>query len=377
MIDRRTLLGGALPVALTLAGCAPRAARTRPPGDLFFIGSNGTTLHAARLDARAGELRMIGPVATLSKPTWALLHPRLPMLYVADQGAAGQVVAFRIDLASGGLTRAGAAPAGGGTTHLAIDPRGRALLAANYAEGSVASIAIGPDGFPGGRISTIAASGSGPHRRQASPHAHGVMLDPSGRFALVADLGTDRLFVYRFDPRTGALADDDVARHLILPSGSGPRHFAFHPNGRIIYLLGELTADIFAIRWDARAGRATLFQTLSANAPGFTGASTVSEVVISRDGRFAYVANRGDSTIVVHAIDPRDFTLRPIQRIASGGNYPWDFRIHAGGRWMIVANERSDLLTLLAIDPRNGMLTATGKSLAVPKPVNITFAGVD
>ncbi len=367
---RRIVLSGC--AALAVTACAPRAA-TGDGGDLFFIGSNGTTLSAARIDPRTGAMRLIGPVAQAGKPTWTVAERAGARLYATDQ-AAGTALAFKVNPANGALTPLGSAPSDAGVTHLWLDARSRSLLAANYSAGSVASIAINPDGSLGERVSVIAAKGSGPHRRQASPHAHGVALDPSGRFALVADLGTDRLYIYPFDPAARQLTDPGAqANHLILPPGSGPRHFAFHPDGKTFFLLGELSAQVFVARWNAKAGTAELVETVSANAPGFSGTSTVSEVVVSRDGRFVYVGNRGDATIVAFAVDPRTRHLTEIQRIGSGGDYPWDLRIHPNGRWMIVANERSSNLTVFAVEPKTGRLTATGQQLETPRPVNISF----
>jgi len=371
-LARLVMLGA----AATLAGCAGAHAQDGGKGDLFFIGSRATQLSAARIDPATGDLSLIGTVAEAGRPSWSVRHPSLPMLYVTNEvgeaGTPGTVLAYRIDPATGALTRAGEVSAGGaGTTHLWFDARSNALVAANYTGGSVASIAVNKDGSLGERVSLIQHGGSGPHRRQASPHAHGVAVDPSGRHVLAADLGVDKLFVYPLDPRTHTLSEK--GNHLSLPGGSGPRHFAFHPNGRIVYLLGELTAEVFTLRWDARRGVLTQIQQLSTDAPGFAGNKSVAEVAVSRDGRFVYVSNRGDNAIVVHAVDPRTGTLRQIQRIPSGGTTPWAFTLHRSGRWMLVANTNSDRVSLLALDPRTGLLTDTGKSLTAPKPVSITF----
>ena len=363
-----------LGAAATLAGAAH--AQNADKGDLFFIGSRATQLSAARIDPATGELSLIGTVAEAGRPSWSVRHPTLPVLYVTnevgDATTPGTVLAYRIDPATGALTKTGEVSAGGaGTTHLWFDARSNTLVAANYTGGSVATIAVRADGTLGERVSLIQHSGAGPHRRQTSPHAHGVAVDPSGRYVLAADLGVDKLFVYPLDPRTHGLSEK--GNHLSLPAGSGPRHFAFHPNGRTVYLLGELTADIFTLRWDARRGQLTQIQQLSTDAPGFAGNKSVAEVAVSRDGRFVYVSNRGDNSIVVHAVDQRTGALRQIQRIAAGGTTPWAFTLHRSGRWMLVANTNSDRVNLLAVDPRTGLLTDTGKSLTAPKPVSVTF----
>ena len=194
-------------------------------------------------------------------------------------------------------------------------------------------------------------------------------------FAQHLPIGLDRLFVYRFDRATHALLPDDAAhpRHLALPPASGPRHFAFSPNGRFVYLLGELSADIHVLQWNARSGTLAPVQTLSTDTPDFAGTKSVAEVAVSKDGRFVYVSNRGGSMIVVYAADPRTGRLRFVERVPSGGENPWAFAFHPDGRWMIVANQRSDNLALFRVDPATGRLIDTGQKLAVVKPVNISF----
>ena len=370
-LARLVILGA----AATLTGTSAHA-QSADAGDLFFVGSRATQLSAARIDPATGDLTLIGTVAEAGRPSWSVRHPTLPVLYVTnevgDATTPGTVLAYRIDPATGALAKTGEVSAGGaGTTHLWFDARSNTLVAANYTGGSVASIAVNKDGSLGERVSLIQHDGSGPHRRQTSPHAHGVAVDPSGRYVLAADLGVDKLFVYPLDPRTHKLSEK--GNHLSLPAGSGPRHFAFHPNGRTVYLLGELSAEVFTLRWDARRGALTRIQQLSTDAPGFDGNKSVAEVAVSHNGRFVYVSNRGDNMIVVHAADPRTGTLRQIQRIAAGGTTPWAFTLHRSGRWMLVANTNSDRVNLLAVDQRTGLLTDTGKSLSVPKPVSVTF----
>jgi 6-phosphogluconolactonase len=374
----RAIFGITVALAAVLGPGATSRANARDEGR-FYIGTQATQVQLARLDREAGTMTLVEPVAEVQRPTWTVRHPTLPVLYVASPGVAegeGSVSSFRIDPSTGALTRTGEAKAGGqGTTHLWVDARSRTLLAANYGGGSTATFALAMDGSVQARVSLRKEAGAGPHTRQTSPHAHGVAVDPSGRYALVADLGLDRLFVYRFDQATHALLPDDIAhpRHLVLPPASGPRHFAFSPNGRFVYLLGELSADIHVLRWDARSGTLAPVQTLSTDTPDFAGTKSVAEVAVSKDGRFVYVSNRGESTIVVYATDPRTGVLRLVERVPSGGENPWAFALHPDGRWMIVANQRSDNLALFRVDPATGRLTDTGQKLAVVKPVNISF----
>ena len=369
---------GALLMLLAVAGGASAAPA---PSDLVYVGMHGPEIRAGRFDARSGDLAMLGTVAAVPRPTWIVRHPRLPIVYAANEDGNdgtrnGSVISYRVDPATGALTRLNEVDAGGGgTTYLTLDPRSMTLFAANYAGGSVASFPILSDGRLGDRVSLVAASGSGPHRRQAKPHAHSVLVDPTGRFVLVADLGADRLFVYPFDGRKHAIRTEpaETARHFVAAAGSGPRHIAFAPNGRFLYLVNELTADVQVLRWHARDGRLDPVQTIATNAPDHEGASSASEILVSADGRFVYAGNRAENRIVVFAVNPKEGTLSFLQRIDAGGEVPWGFTLHPDGRWMLIANERSDWISIFVVDRRSGRLTDTGRRTPTPKPVSITF----
>ena len=341
-----------------------------------YVGMHGSEIRVGRFDDKRGMLTMTGPAANVPRPTWTIRHPRLPILYSVNEAEPGSIVAFRIDPKSGALTRLNEVGArGGGTTYLSIDALSMTLLAANYASGSVATFPILRDGRVGPAASVIAAAGSGPHRRQAKPHAHSAMVDPSGRFLLAADMGADRLFVYPFDgKRHVARADTPgTERHYVAQPGSGPRHFAFHPGGRFLYLLNELTAEIQAFGWNSRIGRLTLLQGQTTNAQDHRGDSSASEILVSVDGRFVYVGNRGDNSLLVYAVDRRAGTLSLVQRIGSGGDMPWGFTLTADGRWLLVANQKSDRISVFAVDRRTGRLADTGNSVSTPRPVSISF----
>lgn len=368
------LLGGGVVAASGLFDPV-RAASAR--SDLFFIGMHGADIHAARFDPATGAMAMIGPVAQTIRPTWAVRHPFKPILYVSNEGGDdGTVLAYAIDRATGTLAKIGEVRAGGGgTTYIWFDRPSMTLLAANYGGGSVAAMPVLRDGSLSERVSLIHDVGTGPHRRQTAPHAHAVVIDPGGRFALVPDLGADRVFVYPFDRKTHRLNEDPPAAacHFAVAPGSGPRHLTFHPRGRTAYLVAELTAEIIVLSWDTAHGRLTEIQKLPTYDPAATTTRSAAEVVVSPDGRFLYVSNRGDGNLLAYAIDPRSGKLTEIQRLSSGGQIPWTLNIHKSGRWMLVAHERSDRIDVFAIDPRSGQLTPTGKSLATPKPVSITF----
>jgi 6-phosphogluconolactonase len=249
------------------------------------------------------------------------------------------------------------------------------LLAANFGAGSISSIAINADGSLGALVSTIQAAGSGPHKRQAGPHAHGAVVDPSGRFALVSDLGADRVFVDGFDRATHALSPADPAhpRAFAAPAGSGPHRAVFGADGRFVYLFNELSAELLTLRWDARGGQLALVQSLQTSSAEFKGVKSGSELALGRDGRFAYVENRGENALVVYRVDPVSGELAFVQRIACGGEKPWSFAIDGSGRWMLVANQQSNRVSLLRIDPASGLLADTGQAVEAPAPLSVAF----
>ena len=355
-----------------------QAGATLEGAQAVYVGTDGRGLRVLRFEPQAADLTMLGTVVDVSKPRWLVQHPQLPLVYAAidGEGQEGRVRAYALDRASGALTLVNESPAGGaGTTHLLLDPASRTLLVANFGGGSVSSIPLRPDGSLGPRTATIQATGSGPHRRQASPHAHGTAIDPSGRFALVADMGADRVFVYGYDRASQALRPDDATppRALAVAAGSGPRRAVFGRSGRFVYVLNELSADVLTLRWDAEQGRLSLLRTQALSSPDFQGVKSASEMVLSQDGRHLYVTDRGEHTVVVFAVHPETGELSLLQRLPSGGQAPWAFDIHRSGQWMLVANHRSNRINLFRIDTSTGLLTDSGRALESPGPVSISF----
>lgn len=370
-------LGLALILGSLLAGCAAPAPLQRycAADDIAYVGTDGTQLRALRFDSCVGKLGMLGPVADVAKPRWTVSYPSSPaqpVLYVALD--AGSVAAFRVDRASAALMPLGESSANGsGTTHLLFDAPSRTLLAANFSSGSVTSLPVNGDGSLGAFVSSIKATGSGPHRRQASAHAHGLNVSPDGRFLLVSDMGADRIYVYPFDRATHVLKGDDAGRSFAMPPGSGPRRAVFGRDGRFVYALNELSAELVALRWDAVQGRLTALQTLAVSTPEFSGAKSTSEIELSRDGRFVYVGNRGENLLTVYAIDAATGQLSLVQRLPAGGEGLWHFDLHPSGNWLLAANYRSNRIHLFAVDRDTGRLSDTGQSVESPAPVSVTF----
>ncbi|NEB75701.1 lactonase family protein [Streptomyces sp. SID14478] len=362
--------------ALPLASPA-RAAAGERPSDVLYVGTWGKNqVHALDFDPVRGTLTSLGAVAEVSS-NWVAVHPTRPVLYVAGGEQGGIIRTFRIDDSTADLHRTGEiqtedTPGGsGGLSYIGVDADADTLLVADFAAGSASTVALRHDGGLGAVACTVRDSGSGPNPRQAGPHVHHVVLDPSRRFALVADFGADRVFVHRYDRATRRMSDTSSAGRpgsYATAPGSGPRRLAFHPRGRTVYLLNELSADIEVLSWNARSGVLTPRQLLTTNAPGHTGATSAAELAVSHDGRHVYVSNRGDNALVVFAVDQRTGLLTEVQRLPCAGVTPWSFSLHPDGRWMFVANEASGTVHLFLVEPGSGRLTDTGTAVAVPNP---------
>lgn len=372
IVATRVATGQALPKC-GASGCAHTVA---------YIGTHGSGpgqgIFAAAFDSLTGKFGDLQLAAEIEQPTWLALDPRRPILYSVseignDGKSQGGVYSLAIDPAAGKLKiTSQVASGGGGATHLAFDERLNTLFVANWGGGQVSAVPVRSDGSLAPVSSIQTDYGSGPSPVQFGPHAHSVAVDPSGNFVLSADLGADRIFVYHFDSANRTLSPARPAFESVAP-GSGPRHIVFSPNGRLVYLLTELTAEIVVFRWEATMGRLKRHQSLAIDGPGYSGKKSAGEIGISRDGRFVYVTNRGQNTLVVYAVSRESGMLVKRQEIACGGDSPWSFAIDQSGGWMIVANENSSTLNVFKIDKASGKLAATGQVLSVPKPVTIAI----
>jgi 6-phosphogluconolactonase len=310
-----------------------------------------------------------------------VLHPGGKFLYATNETGefkgqkSGGISAFAIPKDGGPLTLLNTQPSmGGAPCHLSIDRTGKYLLVANYTGGNVAVLPILPDGKLGPATSTQQHSGSSINKqRQQAAYAHSINLDSANRFAFVADLGIDKVMIYKFDAKNGALTPNEPA-FATVPAGGGPRHLSFHPNGRFVYVNNELTSSVNAFRYDARAGALTLLQTLSTLPENYVNENnTTAEVLVHPSGKFLYVSNRVHDSIASFAIDGRSGKLRILGHTPTQGKIPRNFNIDPTGNFLVVANQDSDSLVVFRIDPATGSLTPTGHQIEVPMPVCIKF----
>lgn len=358
-------------------------AQTQP--SIMFAGtqSKGDSkgIYAYQWDSTAGTLKEMGLAAWADSPTFLVFSPDHKYLYAANEidtfgGAkSGGVSAFSVEGTSGQLKFLNAVPAEGfGTCHVAVDNTGKSAFCANYSSGSAASFKVEPDGSLSQPVSHFQYTGKGPDKdRQEGPHAHRVTVSPDNRFLFVNDLGLDCIHIYKLDAATAGLTQNNPAQWKSEP-GAGPRALRFHPNGKFAYCIEEMACALVVLSWNARAGTLTTIQRESIKTDGFTGPTmTGCEIVISKDGKFAYAADRGDDTIVSFTIDPATGKLAFLQRIACGGQIPRHITLDPSESWLLSANQSSDTISILKRDSETGKLTASSTTYPLTKPQCLVF----
>jgi 6-phosphogluconolactonase (cycloisomerase 2 family) len=345
---------------------------------------NGEGIYCFDMDPSTGGLTLRHVTKSDTNPGCLAIDLTRTHLYAANETQAGSISSYGIDVATGRLTHLNAVSSeGAGPTHISIHPAGKHLLVANYVGGSSTVLPILADGKLGpasdnkkhqGKLGPTHAA-SGPPGSFAisghdAPHAHMIHADPSGKYILATDLGLDLIFVWKFDVATGKLLANSQAS---VPPGDGPRHFAFHPNGRWMYCIQEESSTIVGFDWDASTGTLKTKQTLSTLPKGFSGTDFTSEIEVSADGRFVYGANRLHDTIAWFSIGS-DGTLTLAGEEWTRGDYPRSFTIDPSGSYLYSCNQRSDALTTFRVDKQTGALKFTGQYTPVGSPSMAVFA---
>jgi 6-phosphogluconolactonase len=351
-------------------------------------GSEGISV--ARFDDTTGAVSAPQLAAAAHSPSFLALHPSLPVLYAVSEVAndagkrVGAVQAFAIAAATGSLTPLNHQPSGGsGPCHVSVDAGGRVALAANYGGGSAICLGLAADGSlkpvvadqPGGLLrhayDRTGDTGFNPSR-QEKPHGHSIDAAPDGRFAIVCDLGLDKVFVHALDRERATLAPHGFAA---TKAGAGPRHFAWHPSGRSGYCVNELDLTVTAFTFDSQAGALAEIQslpTLPADVTERRGFSTA-EIAVHPTGRFLYASTRGHNSIAMYAIDAATGRLTFLGAEPAHVKTPRHFAIAPGGRFLLTAGQDSGTVAIFALDAETGRLSFNDRSLAVPGCVCICF----
>jgi 6-phosphogluconolactonase len=341
-------------------------------------------IYAYRFRTATGEVTPLaaeGLAAETENPSFLAVHPNQRFLYAVNEisryeGAdAGSVSAFAIDRATGALTLLNRVSSrGGGPCHLSIDRSGKWLFVANYGGGSVAAFPVENDGKLGEASAFFQHAGSSVNKaRQSGPHGHAVVVSPDNRFVLAADLGLDRVFAYRLDPKAGGLVPGSPPFSAV-PPGSGPRHLEIRPDGKFAYVLNEMLSSVGAYRYHAGRGTLDPVQTVSTLPDGFTAENSGAEIAVHPNAKFVYTSNRGHDSIAVFRSDRAKGTLTAAGHVSTQGKTPRNFAIDPSGRFLVAANQNSGTLVIFRIDQQTGALTPTGSTVQVPSPVCVVFA---
>lgn len=352
----------------------------------YCAEANGRGVARFRFDEDSGVVTPLGLTGGVDNPTFLAVDPSQTTLYATSEVVEweeGVVSAYAIDPASGALSYINKQPTRGGVAaYVGMDRSGRFVLVANYGAApmthrpnrSFVVLARSADGELSGAVAEATHAGQGPIAgRQERPHAHCALATPDNRFLVVADLGIDKLILYRFDAQTGATAPHGA---LALPPGSGPRHFVFHPTRPLAYVACELSSSVVSLAFDAERGH---FDTLGA-APTVPAAAmsgnACSEIRMSACGRHLYVGNRGHDSIARFAIDPENGVARWRDATPSGGKTPRHFALDPSGRFLAVANQDSDRIAVFAVGRDDGALTPTGQDIFAGTPTAVAFARI-
>jgi len=347
-----------------------------------YTGKSSKGIYRSELDLATGKLLEPVLAGEAVNPSFLAIAPNQKFLYAVGEvndvngKKGGGVSAFAIDAATGDLKMLNQqSSVGAGPCHIVVDRTGKVALVANYGGGSAAALPISSDGKLGEVSSFVQHKGSSINPgNQAAPHAHSVNVDGANRFAMVADLGIDKVMVYRLDPDKGTITANDPSSASV-DAGSGPRHFAFHPNGKNAYVINEIKLTVTAFQYDAAKGVLTSQQTISTLPEGVTdrkGMSTA-EVQVHPSGKFLYGSNRGHHSIAIFSIDAATGKLTAVGHQGQGIKTPRNFGIDPTGNYLLACNQDSDSVIVFRIDQTTGKLEPTGSTVSVGTPVCVKF----
>lgn len=364
------------------------ASSTAQPADKYWVYYGTYTapgksegIYRSSFDPATGELGPAELAAKAASPSFLAVHPSKKFLYAVGEGSPGGVHAFTLDDKTGGLSKINSGTSGGpGPCHLTVDPSGKCVVVANYGGGSVACLPIGPDGGVGKPGTFIQHAGKSVNKsRQGEPHAHSANFSPDGQFAIVADLGLDKLIVYKLKADAARLTSNDPEAYKV-PAGAGPRHFAFHPNGKYAYTNGEMDFNVYALSYDAAKGAFAPINhanTLPKDTPtDVVKKNSTAEVVVHPSGKWVLASNRGHNSVAVFKVDDATGGITPAGHLTGGINIPRNFAVDPTGKWVLVANQDGDSVSVFSWDNESGSGKPTGTVVKVGKPVCIKFVAV-
>ncbi len=352
---------------------------------MIYIGTytagKSKGIYLIKMDTQTGHLTQPELVAEISNPSFLAIHPSQKYLYAVNEDGkfkgqdSGSVTAYAIQPETGKLTLLNQqASQGAGPCHISLDKTGNNALVANYSAGSVSVLPIQEDGHLLEASCTIKhKEGSSVNKsRQEAPHAHSIFVSPDNRYALSADLGVDKVFTYKLNSDAGTIQETSA---VSLTPGAGPRHLAFHPNQKFVYVINELDNTVTVMHYDKETGVLKPIESVSALPKGYKETSYTSEILVHPSGKFLYGSNRLHDSIAIFSIDETTGRIKLLGTEPTQGKYPRNFNIDPSGNFMLVANQNGDTIVAFRINTVTGHLTPTGQTLSLGNPVCIKFYG--
>lgn len=375
------LMRTSLLVSISLFYALTGQAQGQSKNEIMYVGTYSVRgsegVYVFSFDRKAGTMQPVQSVSNAKSPSFLALHPSGRYLYSVNEGAdkTGGVSSYAVAKKTGKLTYLNSQPSRGrNACYVSIDHTGKTAFVANYTSGSLGVLPINTDGTLLAPTDSVQYSGSSANtKRQEGPHIHSAIIGSGNRFLYVADLGTDTLHILTVDPKMSTVTPAKMPFVAVKP-GSGPRHFALHPNGKYAYLVEELISSVAVFSRNPKTGSLTLLQDgVSALPSGFSGDNTSADIHIDPSGKFLYQSNRGANTLAIFAIGT-DGMLTKVADQPVEGKTPRNFLIDPKGEFVFVANQDSDTITIFRRDKQSGKLTYTGNSVSVPAPVCVIMA---
>lgn len=359
-------------------------AQTSKEGDYYLLVGTYTNeqktngIHVYTFNTGSGDFEERSKVTDITNPSFLAVSKDKKNVYAVSEGGQGKGLnAFSFDRKTGKLALLNTGSAGGnGPCYVSVDDKKQWVFAGNYGGGSLSATKLNPDGSLTQTTQVIQHEGSSVNKsRQDKPHVHAVVLSPDNRFLMVPDLGTDKVNAYSFDPSKTNPLTPATPPFATANAGGGPRHLAFHPNGKYAYLVLEMEGAVAA--FDFNNGSLNAKQTITMLAPGFSGKVGAADIHVSPDGKFLYASNRGEANeIVIYAIDKKG-ALTYAGRQSSGINTPRNFAIDPTGNFVLVGNQNGNDIAIFKRDKKTGLLSETNKHIQVDKPVCLKFVAIE
>ena len=343
--------------------------------DIIYAGSSSTRgskgIYVFEFDRNQGKLNEVQTVTEGSSPGFLTLSPDKKILYsIYGKGTLtdgnGAVMSFKVDPATGFLTKLNEQSAGGkGPAHISIDPKGRFAYVSNYGDGTLSVLPINKDGSLAKASDFIRhTGGSIVVGRQEGPHIHSAIPSPDGRFIYVSDLGIDKIMIYKVNDE-GKLSPAAMPFVASTP-GSGPRHFTIHPNGKYAYSAEEISSTIASFQVNKETGALSALERVNMPPAGFTERNSAADIHFSPDGKFLYASNRGHESLVIFKVDDKTGKMSLVGHENTGGKHPRNFMMDKKGEFVLTANQNTDNIVVFKRDKKTGKLSPNGEQKIVP-----------